>query len=165
MENGNFREDLYYRLNVFPIHLPPLREREQDVITIAQTFMYKLSQRYRIKFSGFTQANEETLKKYIWPGNIRELQNVLERALILSKDGSLDLSHLISHQPNNVEAGATNSDRVMTEIELLELDKRNIIKALQITDNKVSGSNGAAALLGIPSTTLSSRMKKYGIGR
>jgi transcriptional regulator with PAS, ATPase and Fis domain len=156
---------LYYRLNVFPIHIPPLRERGKDVSIISEVFLNKLSQRNKIKFSGLTEFDVEILLKYHWPGNVRELQNVLERALILSRDGKIDLSYLIKVDQPMSAINKENDQFVYNEEQMKLFEKQNIINALYKSKWKISGKDGAAQILGIPITTLNSRIKKYEISK
>jgi transcriptional regulator with GAF, ATPase, and Fis domain len=165
VNKGSFREDLYYRLNVFPIHMPPLRERGKDVSIISEVFLNKLSQRNKIKFSGLTEFDVEILLKYHWPGNVRELQNVLERALILSRDGKIDLSYLIKVDQPMSAINKENEQHVYNEEQMKLFEKQNIINALYKSKWKISGKDGAAQFLGIPITTLNSRIKKYEISK
>jgi transcriptional regulator with GAF, ATPase, and Fis domain len=165
VNKGSFREDLYYRLNVFPIHIPPLRERGKDVSIISEVFLNKLSQRNKIKFSGLTEFDVEILLKYHWPGNVRELQNVLERALILSRDGKIDLSYLIKVDQPMSAINKENDQFVYNEEQMKLFEKQNIINALYKSKWKISGKDGAAQILGIPITTLNSRIKKYEISK
>jgi transcriptional regulator with GAF, ATPase, and Fis domain len=165
VNKGSFREDLYYRLNVFPIYIPPLRARGKDVSIISDVFLNKLSQRNKIKFSGLTEFDVEILLKYHWPGNVRELQNVLERALILSRDGKIDLSYLIKVDQPMSAINKENDQFVYNEEQMKLFEKQNIINALYKSKWKISGKDGAAQILGIPITTLNSRIKKYEISK
>jgi PAS domain S-box-containing protein len=160
---GNFREDLYYRLNVFPVHMPRLRDREKDVIIISEALLNKLSQRNKIKFLGLTKTDVDILLKYHWPGNVRELQNVLERALILSKDGKIDLSYLVKTTRPVSEDRIIDHKKIYSEQQMKNFEIQNIVNALEKSNWKISGKNGAAEIIGIPVTTLNSRIKKYGI--
>lgn len=169
---GNFREDLYFRLNVFPVHVVPLRERVDDIPLLTQHFLGTLSRKLNMPESGLTHGSVKQLQSYPWKGNIRELQNVIERAIILSQGGSLqfdlpgnDVSPAVI---NNIAADsgdeAKEADTVpYTEAERIARDKENIMRALQLCDNKISGAGGAAELLGIKPTTLASRLKNMDI--
>lgn len=163
---GRFREDLYYRLNVFPIWLPPLRERGDDLFLLAESLARRLARRLGKGFEPLDEPAKQLLKSYDWPGNIRELQNVIERALILSR-GPLDLDRAMPRgETAPASAGGTvDASRVMTAKELEALEKGNLERALEKTGWKVSGADGAAALLGIPASTLSSRMKALDVKR
>jgi PAS domain S-box-containing protein len=166
---GKFREDLYYRLNVFPIQVPPLRERRGDVGPLAAAFARKFAQRLGRSIEPLSDDCVRRLESYRWPGNVRELQNIVERAVITSRDGRLNLDRALPESVNAVAAAVANDSstvqRVRTAKELEELERNNIIAALKSTEWKVAGENGAAHLLGVKPTTLSSRMKALGIER
>jgi len=163
INEDKFREDLYYRLNVFPIEVPPLRDREDDVIIIANNFMERFSIRNRKRLKPLNEAQMNLLRSYSWPGNIRELQNIIERAAILAESGVLDIT-----LPGTVSTAKrplpdVDDERILTKEELIEFEKRNIIKALRAANWKVSGKSGAAALLNMVPSTLSSRIGALGI--
>jgi formate hydrogenlyase transcriptional activator len=163
IKENKFREDLYYRLNVFPIEVPPLRERNDDVILIANTFIQKFARRINKKINPLTDHQKTLLKSYDWPGNIRELQNVIERSVILSNHGNLDLHDMLgSRKPTSTVQPATE-ERILTKDEFLEFEKQNIIRALKATNWKVSGKDGAATLLQMVPSTLSSRIAALNI--
>jgi len=169
VREGKFREDLYYRLNVFPVQLPPLRERAVDIAPLATAFAQKYAQRIGRALEPLSEDCLRRLQAYNWPGNVRELQNIIERAVITSRDGRLNLDRALPENVNAI-AAALSSDgeilkRVRTAKELEDLERQNIIAALEATDSKVAGENGAAQLLGVKPTTLSSRMKALGIAR
>ncbi len=165
---GAFREDLYYRLNVFPIHLPPLRERGEDVVLLANSFVQHFSQRMGRPMAQLSSEAIRRLTGYHWPGNVRELQNVIERAVITSKTSQLNLDRAL---PNEEISSSSPRDvtpappTIQTIQELQQLERQNILMALKQTGGKVSGEKGAAKLLGINSSTLTSRMKALGISR
>ncbi len=164
--DGEFREDLFYRISVFPVDVPPLRERGDDVIQLAQHFLEQTCKDFGRNVLTLTRAQAVNLRSYDWPGNIRELKNVIERAVILStgKVLRLDLSMLgLSSDAHDVTEPAVVSGEVMTEKELRELQKNNIVKALKRTNWKVSGAGGAAELLGIRPTTLADRIRTMNI--
>ncbi|MBK7869366.1 MAG: sigma 54-interacting transcriptional regulator [Saprospiraceae bacterium] len=163
VRKGNFREDLYYRLNVFPIHLPPLRERGKDIIEIAEAFIAKHARKLNKKVVHLDDIIQHQLLSYPWPGNIRELQNIIERALIMSKDGKLELPPLFNSNQSNIEKLSSIVPKIYTVEELRILERQNILRALQLANWKVSGAQGAAALLDIPATTLNSKIKALGI--
>ena len=170
VKEGKFREDLYYRLNVFPLTVPPLRERGEDIIKLASVFAEKFASRTGISLKPLSQEQIERMMAYSWPGNIRELQNVIERAVITSQEGRLNLEHALPVTSLNLDSSkerskATHEKRVLTHKELQDMERENIIAALEKTKWKVSGEDGAARLLGIPHTTLSSRIKALGIKR
>lgn len=167
-QQGEFREDLYYRLNVFPIEVPALREREDDVLTLARNFIQKFETRMGRKMNELSVVQKKALKSYNWPGNVRELQNIIERAVIVSKDGHLDLVSVLGLNGSKVAEsvdGQTSLDpeKVLTKEELLAFERRNIIRALKHCHGKVSGKGGAAELMNMVPTTLSSRIRALGI--
>ncbi len=154
-----FRSDLYYRLNVFPINVPPLRERPEDIPLLVQHFVQQATQRMRKTIDTIPSETMEALILYRWPGNIRELENVIERAVILSPGPVLRLS------PRDLKSRITpgqNTDRHQT---LEEVERNHILKTLKETSWVLSGPNGAAASLGLNRSTLYFRMKKLGIVR
>lgn len=157
VEAGKFRADLYYRLNVFPIHSIPLRERKEDISILVRHFTGKFSAKLGKKITNIPKRSLNALQAYDWPGNIRELENVIERAVILSNDHKLELTDWIPKKSSSAHA---------TEIVTLEeFEKQYILSILQKTSWRVSGEKGAARILGMKPTTLESRMKKLGIKR
>ncbi|HTF93502.1 MAG TPA: sigma 54-interacting transcriptional regulator [Verrucomicrobiae bacterium] len=169
VRDSKFREDLYYRLNVFPLQLPPLRERREDIGILASVFAQKFAQRMGRTLEPLSEDCLRRLQAYSWPGNVRELQNIIERAVITSRDGKLDLDRALPESVNSTAVALANGSidlkRVRTAKELEELERNNIIAALDAAEGKVAGENGAAQLLGVKPTTLSSRMKALGIER
>ena len=168
-QEGKFREDLYYRLNVFPIEVPPLRERGDDIGLLASTFANKFSKRMGRSIELLSEDCARRLKAYSWPGNVRELQNVIERAVITARDGRLNLDRALPESSKEMIAeaalSAETSKRVRTAKELEELERANVVAALEATGWRVAGETGAAQLLGMKPTTLSSRIKALGIER
>ena len=165
--DGEFREDLFYRLSVFPIRVPSLRERVADIPQLAQHFLDSTCRDFGRDPLTLSRAQLQNIQAYDWPGNIRELKNVIERAVILSQgnDLRLDLS-LPSATSSSGEAPPVVADRqVLTETEMKALQKRNMIAALEQSDWRVSGNSGAAQKLGIRPTTLADRIKAFGIER
>jgi PAS domain S-box-containing protein len=158
VKEGRFREDLFYRLNVFPIRLPPLRERPEDISLLVGTFVKELSRALGKVIDCIPRATMEAMKRHSWPGNVRELRNVIERALILAQDSTLR----VELPPYSSGSTATGSVQNLT---LDEVQRRHILSVLQETGWRVSGSNGAASILGLKPTTLESRMTKLGIRR
>ncbi len=154
ISKGNFREDLYYRLNVFPIENPPLRERKEDIPLLVSFFLKKYESNLGKKIEKVPKRVMKQLMDYDWPGNVRELENIVQRSMIISEGTKLALESL----PDNLrqENGF---------VSLQEIEKKHIQKALRKTHGKVSGPGGAAELLCINHKTLSSRMKKLGIQR
>lgn len=163
---GRFRLDLYYRLSVFPIEIPPLRERKQDIAALADHFMRQSSLQIGVPESRLTKGNARELEDYDWPGNVRELQNVIERAVILARGGKLqfELGSRPSPRPP-APLPAPENDSELSLAELRAEEKRVISRALERTKWKIYGSDGAAAALGLRPTTLASRMKKLGLQR
>ncbi len=157
VENGTFRADLYYRLNVFPIKSLPLRDRKEDIPLLVKHFVNRFSAKIGKKIAVIPKRVINSLQGYHWPGNIRELENVIERSVILSSGNSLELGDWIPKSP---------TQSVITELDTLhEFERKYIIHVLQKTTWRVSGEKGAAKILGMKPTTLESRMKKLGIKR
>jgi PAS domain S-box-containing protein len=167
VREGSFREDLYYRLAVFPLHVPALRERKQDIPLLAGAFAERLAQRLGRPLQPLGDTVLARLSAYDWPGNVRELQNVIERALITAHDGRLDLDRALPETaPAAAAADAREAPgRIYTAAELQALERENLLRALEACGWKVSGEQGAAQRLGVKPTTLSSRMKALGIER
>lgn len=164
---NKFREDLYFRLNVFPIHAPPLRQRKDDLALLAPHFIRLISRRQNRPEPRFTKANLGQMNAYAWPGNIRELQNAIERAMIVSKGGRLEFDLPLDLPPSGLDI---NPDQPMdssvipyNESERLERDRANILQALRLSEGKISGDRSASEMLGLKPTTLRSRMKALGI--
>jgi transcriptional regulator with GAF, ATPase, and Fis domain len=163
--DGSFREDLFYRLSVFPIEVPPLRARGDDVIQIASHFLERTCQDFGHRPLTLSKQQAALLKRYDWPGNIRELKNVIERAVILSRGKVLRLDLAMSdilNAPAAPSADVKDAEAsLLTERELRELERKNTLLALEMSEWRVSGPNGAAKLLGVKPTTLTDRMKKF----
>jgi transcriptional regulator with GAF, ATPase, and Fis domain len=166
---GEFREDLFYRLNVFPIRVPPLRERGDDVMLLATAFAARVAARLGRRIQPLGDASIRRLQTHPWPGNVRELQNVIERAVISARDGHLDFDRALGDRGVGTTPVASPADagdeRIRTVHELRELERANIVRALDAAEWRVSGAQGAATLLGMHPSTLSSRMKSLGIRR
>ena len=158
MQEDRFRSDLYYRLNVFPIAVPPLRERSEDIPPLVNHFAQKFAAKLGKQVGTVSRRAMTALQGYDWPGNIRELENVVERAAILSRGEELEFGDWRPPSP----AGSSASSRVVT---LDELQRDHILEVLEITRWRVSGDRGAARILGLKPTTLEARMKKLGIDR
>ena len=155
--NGTFREDLYYRLNVVPIQVPPLRERKDDIPLLAKHFIQKYSKKVGKQIDTISQKVMQTLQEYHWPGNVRELENIIERAVILSQGARLELGDWFM---------AKDPDEDPSKFATLgEVERAHIRKVLEFTQWRVSGDNGAAMILGMHPQTLFSRMKKLDIKR
>jgi PAS domain S-box-containing protein len=157
MEDGEFRSDLFYRLNVFPITTPPLRDRKEDIPLLVKHFMNKYSGRIGKKVDRVSHKVIDTLTLYEWPGNVRELENIIERAVIISRSNDLELGDWIpvKDKPNHN----------LQQMTLDQIERNHITKVLDITGWRVSGEKGAARILGLKPTTLEARMKKLGIQR
>ncbi len=167
VEAGRFRQDLFYRLSVFPIQVPPLRERREDIRPLALHFISQSAKRLNRGVPRVARAVLGQLAAHDWPGNVRELQNVIERAVILSQGGPLHV-HLHSSPPRDVGAlppGSASMPGLATREELKRRERENISHALRLTKGKIFGANGAAELLGMKPTTLASRIKALGIPR
>jgi transcriptional regulator with GAF, ATPase, and Fis domain len=165
---GRFREDLYYRLHVFPIAVPPLRERGADVELLARRFIERYCTSIGKPVLELTSDCLRRLRAYHWPGNVRELENVIERAVIIARDGRLCLRELLPLQKLPAVEKSVRSatlQPVQTKAELRKLERETLIRALEQTSWKVAGEDGAARALGIPPSTLSSRMKALQIQR
>ncbi len=168
---GRFREDLYYRLNVFPIQVTPLRERLEDVPLLAQHFIKLSARDLACAQPRLTHAGATQLQSYGWPGNIRELRNVIERAVILARGGVLEFD-LPSGAAATADRGTQLRDEetsvgreFFTESEMQRRESENLLAVLKKSGWKIKGANGAAELLGVKPTTLLSRMKKLGLKR
>src|SRR6185312_8621807 len=145
---GQFREDLFYRLNVYPIKLPPLRERPDDIGMLATAFARNFARRMGRRLAPLSDDCVRRLQAYNWPGNVRELQNIIERAVITSRDGHLNLDRALPESVKAMVATLTTDNsilqRVRTAKELEELERSNIIAALEAAEWKVAGEKGAA---------------------
>ena len=157
VSNESFREDLYYRLNVFPVKSPPLRDRKEDIPLLVHHFTRKFSAKMGKSIVTIPQRVMETLQAYHWPGNVRELENMIERAVILSNGVTLEPGNWL---PKSSSPHATES-----LLSLAELEKNHILETLDKTNWVVSGPAGAAKLLGLKPTTLEAKMKKLGVRR
>lgn len=156
MASGHFRADLYYRLNVFPILSPPLRNRLEDIPVLAKHFACKYSNQEGKKITRFSDSVLEKLQKHSWPGNIRELENVIHRAVIMCQGEEIDYV-LLDEQPLLSSFGPAASDNI------IDVEKEHILRVLKQCGWKVSGQKGAAEILGMNVSTLNSRIKKLGI--
>jgi transcriptional regulator with GAF, ATPase, and Fis domain len=163
-EAGRFRQDLFYRLSVFPMELPPLRKRVEDIPLLAEHFLNRFARQLGRTRLRLTLANVQELQRYDWPGNVRELQHALERACIIATDGRLrfDFPEAMSQQRSK-RPESTTPQRVLTDKELRAFEAGNIRAALSECHGKIYGATGAAALLGMKPTTLNSRIKALGI--
>ena len=154
---GTFRSDLFYRLNVFPLTVPPLRERREDIPTLVRYFAQRYARRMNRHIESVSAETIAALERYHWPGNVRELENLIERAVILSPSPVLHIP--ISELKANPDGRATGLAT------LAEAEREHIVRALEEARWVLGGAKGAAALLGMKRTTLQSRMQKLGISR
>jgi formate hydrogenlyase transcriptional activator len=159
VERGEFREDLYYRLAVFPIQLPPLRERREDIPLLVEYFVARYARRMKKRIRGIPTPALQAMTEWAWPGNIRELQNFIERAVILSTGESLNVPVEELKSPRTVRASKDSAK----SLNLREVERETILEALRKTHGRVSGPQGAAALLGLKRTTLQYRMRLLNI--
>ena len=157
VEQGQFRKDLYYRLNVFPIEVPALRDRPEDIPLLVWHFARKYAQRMNKQIEKIRMEDMEALTRYHWPGNVRELQNLMERSVILSSGSVL---HLSLPHPTLTSRNATHKVRTLAEAE-----REHILQALQDNDWIIGGRDGASAQLGVKRTTLLDKMRRHGISR
>jgi formate hydrogenlyase transcriptional activator len=155
VDNREFRADLFYRLSVFPIELPPLRERPEDIRLLVHHFAMDYAARMRKRIMAISEEFMTALVRHSWPGNVRELQNLIERSVILST------AAVLSGSPPEV----TGTLKLSAAVTLEEAERSHILQTLQQTDGVIGGRNGAAARLGLPRTSLISRMKRLGINR
>ncbi len=167
-EAGRFRSDLYFRLNVFPVEVPPLRDRPEDIPALAAHFLAQAGRRLGREVPGLTGADARRLREYPWPGNVRELQHLMERAAIVSTGRRLVLE--LPASPAGIPAPAPRTptrsaagDRVLSDAEFRDLERDNVRAALRRSGGKIYGTGGAAELLGLKPTTLVSRMKALGV--
>ena len=167
VEGGRFRQDLYYRLNVFPIDVPPLRHRGEDTQLLAIHYLERAVRKLSRGPRSLTSAEASHLMSYDWPGNVRELQNVIERAVITNRGGplSFDLPSSEGSGPSAPGIALGAEVGVVSDAEMRRWERDNVLRALERTNWRVYGPEGAAALLGVRATTLASRIKKLGLGR
>jgi PAS domain S-box-containing protein len=166
--DGKFREDLFYRLSVFPVDVPPLRERGEDIVQLAQHFLEQTCKDFGREILTLTRTQATHLRAYEWPGNVRELKNVIERAVILSKGKVLRLDLSMPGFTPQTDAAPEHlpmTDEILTEKNMRELQKANIMRALKQANWKVSGKGGAAELLDVKPTTLADRIRTHEIKR
>jgi formate hydrogenlyase transcriptional activator len=164
VRDGRFRADLLYRLNVFPITVPPLRERKSDIGLLVGFFSSALARRLGKPIQGFSSKSVQQLVSYEWPGNVRELQNVVERAAILSPGPLLDLEGILPGKPDQVAPDLPSPlPSPASDSSLIDVERLHILNVLQSTGGVVEGARGAATILGLHPNTLRSRMKKLGI--
>jgi len=155
VDEGKFRSDLYYRLDVFPLTVPPLRQRQRDIPLLIRYFAQKYAKRLNREIDEIPTTTMEALTKYAWPGNIRELQHIIERSVILTSGHVLQIAIPASSQPGVIDSRSLDEPT----------EREQVLRALAESDGKIAGNRGAAARLGMPRTTLQSRMKKLRIKR
>ena len=155
--DGNFREDLYYRLNVFPLTVPPLRKRKKDLPLLVQTFVSKFCKKLGKNIEMIPKDVMDRIEAYSWPGNVRELENIIERAVIVSSGNSLQIN-------DSLVTKTTNSKNT-SQVTLQDAERDHILNILKDTDWVISGNKGAAKILDLNPNTLRSRMQKLGISR
>ena len=161
VQEHQFRPDLYYRLNVFPISVPPLRERQEDIPVLVRYFVQQFARQMKKQFTTIPSEAMEALVRYPWPGNIRELQNFIERAAILSSGPALSVP---IPELKRAAVGANGGDGKKAGVATLQTAEREAIRrALKESGGRVSGERGAAAKLGLKRTTLQAKMRKLGI--
>jgi transcriptional regulator with GAF, ATPase, and Fis domain len=159
IKNGKFREDLYYRLNVFPITMPLLRQRREDIPLLVNYFVAKFNTKIGKKIEAVSRETMEALQEYGWPGNVRELESVIERAVIISQGNALQ----VLDRFDTFRKSAEPADGEVKALAMLEQD--HILHVLQKVGWRIEGKEGAAVLLGLNASTLRARMRKYGIVR
>mgnify|MGYP005725380647 CR=1 FL=1 len=158
ISNGEFREDLFYRLNVFPVRIPPLRDRKEDIPLLVRHFAAKYTTKLGKQIDTIPQKVLNTLQDYHWPGNVRELENVIERAIILSPQGTLNVDNSFYQQDRSEPENASANT-------LADIERNHILKTLEACNWRIDSKDGAAKRLGLPPSTLRGRMQKLGIRR
>jgi len=159
IRNGKFREDLYYRLNVFPITMPPLRQRKDDIPLLVNHFVAKFNKKIGKKIETVSKETLNVLQEYHWPGNVRELESVIERAVIISQGSALQVLDRFD------SIGKTDDMEGQDVKAIVALEQNLILQVLQKVGWRIEGKNGAAVLLGLNASTLRYKMRKYGIFR
>ncbi len=163
VQEGRFRADLFYRLNVFPLRIPPLRERREDIAPLVRHFAMRYAANTGRKIEHIPKQALASLRSYDWPGNVRELQNVVERSMILSQGPELNLGSWLPGDPGLTPGGNGHDEHGLGN--LADIERQHITRVLESTGGRVSGAGGAAQILGLKRTTLEARMKKLGIDR
>jgi transcriptional regulator with GAF, ATPase, and Fis domain len=156
VRKGRFRQDLYYRLNIFPITVPPLRQRKEDIPLLVQAFIGQYSRKLGKQITSIQKETMKALQDYPWPGNVRELESIIERAVILCPGPALQLA-------DKLETSSLPLSSTVRTLE--EMERNQILKMLSETRWRIEGKDGAAAILGLHPSTLRARMRKLGIGR
>jgi PAS domain S-box-containing protein len=166
VQQNKFREDLYFRLNVFPIHSPALRKRTEDIPLLVKHFINKICVSLNRPEPQISMTQMQLLMKYHWPGNIRELENIIERQIILAKSNKISFNLLADKSEFTNESSPSQvAPKLIRVEEQKALEKTNLVNALKYCQGKIYGENGAAQLLGLKPTTLASKLKKYGVNR
>jgi transcriptional regulator with GAF, ATPase, and Fis domain len=169
VDRGRFRRDLFYRLNVLPIEVPPLRERRADILPMARRFLRTTAHRLHLPERELSLEDERALLAYDFPGNVRELQNVIERAVVLSTRAGrglgLELGGAARSEAPPPPREEPEGGDVMAEDAFRQLERRNVLNALRRCDFRIAGERGAAKLLGLSPSTLAYRMKQLGLER
>jgi formate hydrogenlyase transcriptional activator len=160
VDNREFRADLFYRLSVFPIELPPLRERPEDIRLLVHHFAMDYAARMNKRITSISEQSMTALVRHSWPGNVRELQNFIERSVILATGAVLNGS---LPEPTHTTHDDSRGPKLSAPVTLEQAERSHILQTLQQTDGVVGGQNGAAAKLGLPRTTLIAKMKRLGI--
>ncbi len=164
IRSGRFREDLFYRLSVFPIEVPPLRARVEDIGPLARHFLDRICEELGREPIHLTRSQLATLAAHDWPGNVRELKNVIERAVVLTSGPRLRLDQALVPARTPAVADVTpDADEILTDADFQELERANLLAALRRAEGRVSGPGGAAELVGLKPSTMAYRMKKLGI--
>lgn len=165
IEKGILRSDFFFRINVFPIHIDPLRERKEDIEILAMHFLNMFKRKYAKDIDGISREDLRKLTSYYWPGNVRELKHIIERAVILSESNLLSIPNLqdekqIANYPSGIEL-SRNPPAMDTGMD--EMERRHILRVLESCNGKVSGKDGAAGILKMNPQTLYSRIRRLGI--
>lgn len=164
VSSGRFRSDLYYRINVFPITVPPLQKRKEDIPPLVEHFVNFFNKKFGRSVEQISESDMDLLQQYSWPGNVRELKNIIERAMITSTGTKLSLKDMAGLLPTSEDLPQkTDVSDISTIHPLEDVERNHIRKALDATEWRVDGVNGAARILKINPSTLRSRMKKLGI--
>jgi transcriptional regulator with GAF, ATPase, and Fis domain len=158
VKNGRFREDLYYRLNVFPITVPPLHKRKEDIPMIVKYFLKKFGKKIGKQIERVPYDVIKSLQEYHWPGNVRELENIIERSMIISPDSTL-------HLADKLDISMTTNNETSQSKSLSDMERNHISRILDQTRWKIEGRNGAAEILNLNPSTLRSRIRKLGIAK
>jgi transcriptional regulator with GAF, ATPase, and Fis domain len=153
VQDGNFREDLFYRLSVFTISVPSLNERREDIPLLAEFLVKKINKKLGKKITKISKHTLNTLQNYSWPGNVRELENVIERAMVVADESGLVIK--------SSDFSITKTKAILLE----DIEREHIIKVLEMANWRVRGKNGAAEILGLKPTTLDSKIRKLNIDR